>query len=77
MSKASYQIKQLKLTAATEAWLEAECAMHPELTPQQILRDCLHTMALKKIQGANVLTGVAARLGIRGDGGGSSGTGGE
>lgn len=77
MSKAKYQLKQLKLTEATEAWLEAECAKHPHLTPQQIVRDRLHQLALKEIQGATVLAGIAARRGIRGDGGGNQGTGGE
>lgn len=72
MAKASYQVKQLKLTEATEAWLESECAKHPELKPQQILRDRLHQFALNEIHGATVLTGIVARRGIRGDGGGSS-----
>lgn len=73
MAKASYQVKQLKLTEATEAWLEAECAKHPKLTPQQILRDRLHALAVREIHGATVLTGIVARrgiTGIRGDGGG-------
>lgn len=68
MGKATYQVKQLKLTEATEAWLEAECAKHPEKTPQQILRDRLHELALNEIHGATVLTGIVARRGIRGDG---------
>lgn len=70
MSKATYQVKQLKLTEATEAWLESECAKHPEKKAQQILRECLHEMALKEIHGATVLTGIVARRGIRGDDGG-------
>lgn len=75
LSKAKYQLKQLKLTEATEAWLEAECAKHPELKPQQIVRETLHKMALKEIQGATVLTGIVARrgiAGIRGDDGGNA-----
>jgi hypothetical protein len=72
VSKAKYQVKQLKLTEHTQAWLEAECAKHPEKKPQQILRERLHEIAMREIHGATVLNGIVARLGIRGDGGGSS-----
>lgn len=73
MSKATFDIKRLKLTAETDAWLERECALHPEKSAQEIVRDRLHAMALKEIQGANVLVGICARRGIRGDGGGQPG----
>lgn len=72
MPKANYQVKQLKLTECTEAWLEAEVAKNPQKTPQQILRERLHEIALREIHGATVLTGIVARRGIRGDGGGQS-----
>jgi hypothetical protein len=63
--KATYQLKSLLLTAATEAWLEAELAKNPTLTPQEILRSRLHSMALGEIRNATVLVGIAARRGIR------------
>lgn len=66
--KATYQLKSLLLTEATEAWLEAEQVKHPELKPQEILRNRLHEMALRDIRSASVLMGIAARRGIRGEG---------
>lgn len=65
--KADFDIKRLKLTEATQAWLEAEVAKHPEKTPQEIVRDRLHSFALREIRSATVLSGIAARRGIRGD----------
>jgi hypothetical protein len=75
MSKANYQVKQLKLTEATEAWIESELASSDELekrTAQSLIRDELHKLALRKLRKASVLVGIAARRGIRGDGGGHS-----
>lgn len=66
--KATYQVKSLLLTEATEAWLEAEQAKNPTLSPQEIIRIRLHEIALGEIRSATVLLGIAARLGIRSDG---------
>jgi hypothetical protein len=65
VSKADHDLKRLKITEATRAWLEAEQAKHPELTAQEIVRDRLHAIALKEIHAATVLSGIAARRGIR------------
>lgn len=70
--KATYQVKDIKLTEATEDWLEAECIKHPQMTAQEILRGRLHEIALKDIHAAKVLAGIVSRRGIRGDGGGSN-----
>lgn len=66
--KATYQVKDLRLTQATEAWIEAELTKNPSLTAQEIVRSRLHLMALGEIRSATVLIGIAARRGIRGDG---------
>ena len=66
--KATYQLKSLLLTEATEAWLEAEGIKHPELKPQEIIRDRLHQIAMADIRAATVLSGIVARRGIRSDG---------
>jgi hypothetical protein len=71
MAKATYQLKDIKLTGATEAWLEAECEKHPEKTPQQIVREKLDEIALRDIHAAKVLVGIISRREFRGDGGGS------
>jgi hypothetical protein len=65
--KAEFDLKRLKLTEATQAWIEAECAINPAKTPQEIVRSVLHEIALEKLRGASVFVGVAARRGIRGD----------
>lgn len=67
--KATYQVKDIKLTDATEDWLEAELVKHPELSAQQIVRDKMHEIAAKEIHAAKVLTGIVSRREIRGDGG--------
>lgn len=72
MSKTPFDLKRLKLTEAAQAWIEAECAMHPGKTAQEIVRDTLHELALERLKGASVFVGIAARRGIRGDGGGQS-----
>lgn len=72
MAKATYQIKDIKLTEETEDWLESECAKHPEKTPQQIVRERLHEIALKDIRAAKVLVGIVSRRENRGDSGGNS-----
>jgi len=70
--KAEFDLKRLKLTDASKAWLEAECQLNPGKSPQEIVRAVLHEIALEKLRGASVFVGVAARRGIRGDGGGQS-----
>lgn len=72
MSKATYDLKRLKFTELGEAWIEAECAKNPHLTPQEIVRKAIHELALRELQGASVFVGIAARRGIRGDGGGQT-----
>ncbi len=71
MAKATYQVKDIKLTSETEAWLEAECEKHPEKTAQQIIREQLHVIALRDIHAAKVLVGIVSRREIRGDDGGN------
>jgi hypothetical protein len=70
MSKTPFDLKRLKLTETTQAWIEAELADTPEKTAQEIVRDELHSMALRTLRKATVFTGIAARRGIRGDDGG-------
>lgn len=70
LPKATYQVKDIKLTEATEDWLEAEHAKHPELSVQEIVRAKLHEFALKEIHAAKVLSGIVSRREIRGDSGG-------
>lgn len=72
MAKAGFDIKRLKLTEATQAWIERERLMQPNKSAQEIIRERLHNIAVKEIQGATVLVGICARLGIRGDDGGQS-----
>jgi len=72
LPKATYQVKDIKLTEAAEDWLEAECIKHPEMTAQEIVRGKLHEIALKEIHAAKVLSGIVSRREIRGDGGGNA-----
>lgn len=65
--KATYQIKDIKVTEATEDWLEAECIKHPNLTAQEIIRGRLHVIAVQEIHAAKLLAGIVSRREIRGD----------
>jgi hypothetical protein len=66
--KGTYQLKSLRFTQATEAWIESELAKNPTLTVHEVVRNAMHQLALGEIRRATVLTGIAARRGIRGDG---------
>lgn len=69
--KADFDLKRLKLTEETQAWLEAE-RVKLNKKPQEIVRDRLHEIALGEIDSATVLVGIVHRRGIRGAGGGQS-----
>lgn len=51
-------LKRLKLTAETIAWLRAESHTSGR-TKQEIARDVLHEIALRKIDAARVLAALA------------------
>jgi hypothetical protein len=71
MSKTPFDLKRLKLTDAAQAWIEWRAKASGK-TPQEVVRDELHAMALKQIHEATLLSGIAATRGIRGDGGGQT-----
>jgi hypothetical protein len=62
-------LKRLKITAETRAWLQAE-AHSTGRSQQEIARDMLHNVALEKIRAAKVLVGLAPAEGHIGDAGG-------
>jgi hypothetical protein len=51
-------LKRLKITAETRAWLQAE-AHTTGKSHQEIARDQLHAIALEKIQAAKVLVSLS------------------
>jgi hypothetical protein len=51
-------LKRLKITAETRAWLQAE-AHSTGKSHQEIARDILHAIALEKISAAKVLVSMA------------------
>ncbi len=63
-------LKRLKITAETRAWLAAE-ARQSQRTMQQVARDELHRIAVTRIHAAKVLVSLAPREGRDGDGGDS------
>jgi hypothetical protein len=65
-------LKRLKITAETAAWLRAEAHVTGR-SPQEILRDAVHDIALQKIHAAKVLANLAPAQGHAGDAGGSLG----
>lgn len=58
MSADLVDLKRLKITAETRAWLTAEGHVTGR-SAQDIVRDVLHAKALEKIHAANVLTALA------------------
>lgn len=59
-------LKRLKITAETRAWLSAE-ARRTRRSPQEIAREALHTIALDRIAGAKVLVALVLGKGHFGD----------
>ncbi|MFO1465839.1 MAG: hypothetical protein U1F35_05270 [Steroidobacteraceae bacterium] len=62
-------LKRLKLTPETRAWLTAEAHITGR-TPQEIAREVLHAKAMERIHAAKVITALAAGEGLAGDGAG-------
>lgn len=55
-------LKRLKITAETRAWLSAE-ARHRRQSPQEIVREALHSIALDRIAGAKLLVSLTLHEG--------------
>lgn len=62
-------LKRLKITAETRAWLQAESHTTGR-SKQEIARDALHEIALAKIRAAKILASLAPPEGRAGDDGG-------
>lgn len=69
MSSDLTDLKRLKVTRETRAWLQAE-AHSTGRSQQEIARDELHFIAVGKIRAAKVLTALAPAEAHSGDGGG-------
>jgi hypothetical protein len=69
MSLDLVDLKRLKITPETAAWLEAESRTSGR-TKQEILREAMHQLAVGKIHAAKVLAALAPVEGISGDTGG-------
>lgn len=69
MSTDLRDLKRLKITDETHAWLSAE-AQRTDRSQQEIARDALHEIALSKIKAARLLVALAPTEGRNGDGGG-------
>jgi hypothetical protein len=65
-------LKRLKITAETRAWLQAE-AHSTGKSHQEIARDQLHAIALEKIRAAKVLVSLSPTEAHSGDGQGHHG----
>jgi hypothetical protein len=59
-------LKRLKITAETIAWLESE-SLTTGRTKQEILRDAMHEIAVAKIRAARLLATLAPAEAISGD----------
>ena len=59
-------LKRLKITRATRAWLTAE-ARATRKTFAEVARDALHEIAIRRIHEAKVLTGIVASEDLDGD----------
>lgn len=66
MSAELDDLKRLKITAETRAWLQAESHTTGR-SKQEIARDALHEIALAKIRAAKVLASLAPAEGRAGD----------
>lgn len=69
MSLDLVDLKRLKITAETAAWLEAEARITGR-SKQEILRDEMHRLAVEKIHGARLLAALAPAEANSGDTGG-------
>jgi hypothetical protein len=69
MSLDLVDLKRLKITPETAAWLEAESRTSGR-TKQEILREAMHQLAVGKIHAAKVLSALAPAEAISRDGGG-------
>lgn len=65
-------LKRLKITEETKAWLDAESRITGR-TQQEILRDAVHEIAVQKIHAARLLAAMAPPEGRAGDSRGRSG----
>lgn len=65
-------LKRLKITEETKAWLSAESRITGR-TPQDILRDEVHKIAVSKIHAARLLAALAPSEGRAGEHQGQSG----
>jgi hypothetical protein len=59
-------LKRLKITEETRAWLSAE-AQRTGRSQQEVARDALHEIALSKIKAARLLVALAPDEGRAGD----------
>ena len=59
-------LKRLKITAETDAWLTAESRSTGK-SKQDVLRDAAHAIALEKIHAARLLSALAPSDGQAGD----------
>jgi hypothetical protein len=66
MSTELGDLKRLKISRETRAWLQAE-AHSTGKSQQEIARDTLHAVALEKIRAARVLASLAPADGHSGD----------
>jgi hypothetical protein len=71
VSKGKADLKRLKITPETRAWLQAE-ATSSNRSQQEIVRAVLHEMAVKKIHAAKILTALATAEGHMRDAEGQS-----
>lgn len=62
-------IKRLKVTAETRAWLQGR-SMRSGKSQQEIARDALHDLAVAELDNAKVLAALDPRQGHSRDGGG-------
>jgi predicted transcriptional regulator len=69
MANDLHDLKRLKISSETRAWLQAE-AHTTKRSQQEIAREALHEIALRKIQAAKVLTALAPAEGQSRDTGG-------
>lgn len=66
MSADLLDLKRLKITAETRAWLTAEVSRTGQ-SAQEVARDVLHQFALEKIEGARLLLALSPGQGHNGD----------
>lgn len=74
MSSDLFDLKRLKVTSETRAWLQAK-AMRTGKSQQEIAREALHEKALQELDDARVMVALDPRKAHIGDVGGHSGDG--